>query len=252
MRLQNKTALVTGAGSGLGKSIAETFAREGASVVVNDINPETGRAVTDRINQSGGIASFIQGDTSKEADAEKLVQFSVQTYGCLDILVNNAGVEQVKAIQDVTESEWDYVMNVNLKGVFFLSKHGVRQMVEQQNGNIINMASMAGLAGSALNGVYCASKGGVVQLTRAMALEYRDFNIRVNAICPAIIKTDLADRFMDGYKSLGVPIEEAIAGRQHRIGAVAEVANAALFLASDESSFINGVALPVDGGMSAG
>ncbi len=252
MRLKDKVALVTGAGAGIGKAIAETFAKEGAKVVVNDMNPATAQAVADGISKGGGTAAFVQGDVSKEADAVKIVQFTVQTYGRLDILVNNAGIELIKPTHELTEQDWDSVMNVNLKGLFLVSKHGVIQMLAQGGGSIINMASAAGIIGFPLLASYCASKGGVVQLTKSMALDYRAANIRVNALCPALIETDLGDRFVASYKAAGIPAEELLMTMQGRMGTVEDVAGAALFLASDDSSFVNGVALPVDGGACAG
>ena len=252
MRLKDKVALVTGAGAGIGKAIAETFAREGAKVVVNDLNADTAQAVADGINKGGGTAASVQADVSKEADAVKIVRFSVDTYSSLDVLVNNAGIELIKPTHELTEEDWDSVMNVNLKGLFFVSKHGVIQMLGQGGGSIINMASAAGLIGFPLLGSYCASKGGVVQLTKTMALECRPANIRVNALCPALIETDLGDRFVDSYKAAGIPADELLMSMQGRMGTVQDVAGAALFLASDDSSFVNGVALPVDGGACAG
>jgi NAD(P)-dependent dehydrogenase (short-subunit alcohol dehydrogenase family) len=252
MRLRDRVALVTGAGAGIGRAIAEAFAREGAKVVVNDTNPSTGEAVAEGINKGGGAAAFVQGDVSKETDASKIVQFTVQTHGRLDVLVNNAGVERVKPTHELTEQEWDAVMNVNLKGCFLVSKHAVIQMLAQGGGNIINIASAAGLFGFPLLASYSASKGGVVQLTKTMALEYRPAHIRVNAICPSMIKTDLGDRLMEDVKACGIPLDMLVMATQGRLGTVEEVAGAALFLASDESSFVSGVALPVDAGASAG
>jgi NAD(P)-dependent dehydrogenase (short-subunit alcohol dehydrogenase family) len=251
MGLEGKVALVTGAGAGIGKAIAEAFAKEGAKVVVNDMNPSTGQAVVEGIKKGGNTAAFVQGDVSKEPDASKIVQFTVQTYGRLDILVNNAGIERVKPTHELTEQEWDGVMNVNLKGCFLVSKHAVIQMLTQGSGNIINIASAAGLFGFPFLASYCASKGGVVQLTKTMALEYRPANIRVNAICPSLVKTDLGDRLMKAVKAAGIPVDKMLMATQGRLGTVEEVAGAALFLASDDSSFVNGVALPVDGGASA-
>ena len=252
MRLKDKVALVTGAGAGIGKAIAETFAKEGAKVVVNDMNPGTGQAVADGICKGGGTAAFVQADVSKETEADKIVKFTVEKYGRLDILVNNAGIELIKPTHELTEQDWDTVMNVNLKGCFLVSKHGVIQMLAQGSGSIINMASAAGLIGFPLLGSYCATKGGVIQLTKTMALEYRAANIRVNAICPALIKTDLGDRFVESYQAAGIPAEELLMTMQGRMGTVEDVAGAALFLASDDSSFVNGVTLPVDGGACAG
>ena len=170
MRLKDKVALVTGAGAGIGKAIAETFAKEGAKVVVNDLNSDTAQAVADGINKGRGTAAFVQADVSKEADAVKIVKFTVDTYGSLDILVNNAGIELIKPTHELTEQDWDAVMNVNLKGCFLVSKHGVIQMLAQGGGSIINMASAAGIIGFPLLASYCATKGGVVQLTKSMAL----------------------------------------------------------------------------------
>ena len=250
--LTGKVAFVTGGASGIGLALAKGFAKEGAKVVVNDMNPATGQAVADGINEGGATAASVQADVCKEADAAKIVKFTVDTYGSLDILVNNAGIEMVKATHEMTEQELDSVINVNLKGLFLVSKHGVIQMMAQGGGSIINMASAAGIIGFPLLASYCASKGGVVQLTKSMALDYRAANIRVNAICPALIKTDLGDRFVEGYEAVGVPAVELLLSMQGRMGTVQDVAGAALFLASDDSSFVNGVALPVDGGACAG
>jgi NAD(P)-dependent dehydrogenase (short-subunit alcohol dehydrogenase family) len=251
MRLKEKAILVTGAGAGIGKGIAQAFAAEGAKVVVNDLNKETGNAVAKSIVENGGIASFVQGDTSKTADAQNMVKFAVDTYGTLDVLLNNAGVEIVKPLHEMTEDEWDSLMGVNLKGYFLLIKHSIPQMVAQGKGNIINLASAAALLGFPLLGAYCASKHGVYGLTRSLCLEVRQYNIRVNAICPAVIETDLGNRFVEAYKNFGVPVEEALANLQGRIGTVEEVTGAAVYLASDESSFVNGIALPIDGGATA-
>ncbi len=252
MRLKDKVALVTGAGAGIGKAIAEVFAKEGAKVVVNDLKEDTARAVAEGINSRGETAAFVHADVSKEADAARIVKFTVDTYGRLDVLVNNAGIELIKPTHELTEQDWDAVMNVNLKGCFLVSKHGVIQMMAQGGGSIVNMASAAGLIGFPLLASYCATKGGVVQLTKTMALEYRPANIRVNAICPALIKTELGDRFVDSYKAAGIPADELLMSMQGRMGTVQDVAGAALFLASDDASFVNGVTLPVDGGACAG
>jgi NAD(P)-dependent dehydrogenase (short-subunit alcohol dehydrogenase family) len=252
MRLKDKVALVTGAGAGIGKAIAEAFAREGGKVVVNDLNADTAQAVADGIKKAGGTATSVQADVSKEADAVKIVKFTVDTYGRLDVLVNNAGIELIKPTHELTEQEWDSVMDVNLKGLFLVSKHGVIQMTTNGGGSIINMASAAGIIGFPLLASYCATKGGVVQLTKSMALEYRPANVRVNAICPSLIETDLGDRFVESYNAAGIPAEELLMSMQGRMGTVQDVAGVALFLASDDSSFVNGVALPVDGGACAG
>jgi NAD(P)-dependent dehydrogenase (short-subunit alcohol dehydrogenase family) len=248
MLLQEKVVVVTGAGGGIGMGIAKRFSEEGAKVVVNDINANNGERVAGEIRQTGGNAVFIQGNVSREADAEHTIQQAVESFGRVDILVNNAGIELVKAITDITEEEWDRVIGVNLKGCFLMSKHAVSQMLKQNKGNIINIASLAGLVGFPLLGSYCASKGGIIQLTRVLALEYRSANIRANVICPALVKTDLGDRFVNSFKDAGIPVDDILLGMQSRVGTLEDVANAAVFLASDASSLINGVALPVDGG----
>lgn len=252
MKLKDRVALVTGAGAGIGKAIAELFAKEGAKVVVNDLDARTGQSVTEGIQKERGVAAFVQGDTSREADASRMVRFAVETFGRLDILVNNAGVELIKPTHELTEEDWDRVLDINLKGYFLVSKHAVKQMMAQGKGNIINLASAAGLVGFPLLAAYCASKGGVVQLTRTMALEYRAANVRVNAICPSLIKTDLGDRFVATYKALGIPADELLMNMQGRVGTAEEVACTALFLASEDVPIINGVTLPVDGGATAG
>jgi len=252
MRLQDKAALVTGAGAGIGKAIAETFAREGARVTVNDLNPVSARAAAEGIRKGGGQAVSVPGDVSNENEARTMVRFAVETFGALDILVNNAGIERIKSTHELTEQEWDEVIRINLKGCFLVSKHAVKQMLSQGRGNIINIASAAGLVGFPLLSAYCASKGGIVQLTKCMALEYRAANIRVNAVCPALIRTELGDRFVGAYKAAGIPAEEILLAMQGRIGTVEDVADAALFLAADTSSLVNGVCLPVDGGGCAG
>jgi NAD(P)-dependent dehydrogenase (short-subunit alcohol dehydrogenase family) len=248
MLLEDKAVVVTGAGAGIGMGIAKRFSEEGAKVVVNDIDANSGERVADEIRQNGGKAIFVQGNVSREADAKNTIQQAVESFGRVDILVNNAGIELVKAITDITEDEWDRVMGVNLKGSFLMSKHAVIQMLKQNKGNIINIASLAGLVGFPLLGSYCASKGGIIQLTRVLALEYRSANIRANVICPALVKTNLGDRFVNSFKEAGIPVDDILLGMQNRVGSLEDVANAAVFLASDASSLINGVALPVDGG----
>jgi NAD(P)-dependent dehydrogenase (short-subunit alcohol dehydrogenase family) len=248
MRLANKVALVTGAGTGLGRAIAVRFAEEGAKVVVNDINGDTAKKTVEQINGAGGIAVYIQGDTSKETDAERAVKLAVDTYGGLDVLVNNAGVEVWKVVHEMTLEEWDQVMSVNMTGVFLMSKHAARHMlVQKRGGAIVNLSSSAGLVGMPLLGVYTASKHGVIGLTKTMALELRDQNIRVNAMCPSFIETDMVvERSLPLLRAMGIPVDNIVVEKQGRLGKPIEIANLALFLASDEASFISGAAVPID------
>ncbi|MDX9788515.1 MAG: glucose 1-dehydrogenase [Desulfobacterales bacterium] len=250
MQLEGKVALVTGSGRGIGMGIAKRFAEEGALVVVNSLS-RSGEAVAEEISRNGGKACFVQVDVSKEVDAQNAVQYAVSIYGRLDVLVNNAGVELIKPLVQITEEEWDNVMDINVKGYFLMSKYALMQMISQNRGNIINIASIAGIIAAPLLACYCASKGAIVQLTKAIALEYRDQNIQANVLCPGLIKTDLGDRFVDTYKAAGVPIDAILTQAQHRVGTLEDVASAAVFLATDSASFVNGVALPLDGGATA-
>ena len=242
MRLKNKVALITGAGRGIGQATAVRFAMEGAKVVVVDIDSKEGEETVEMIKSAGGATVFVQADVSKAVDAEKMVKVAVEKFGKLDILFNNAGIELSGRVEDMPESDWDRVININLKGMFLGSKYAVPQMLKQGGGVIICTASTAGLFGLGREAAYCASKGGVIALTRAMAMDYAAENIRVNCICPGPIGTRLT-------KPLQSTIKKVALGR---IGKPEEIANAALFLASDESSFVTGSALMVDGGTIAG
>ena len=252
MRLQGKKALVTGAGAGLGRAIAIALAREGAAVAVNDLSKETAERVAGEIRKAGGTAHAIAGDVSREAEVERMTREAVEKLGGLTILVNNAGIEIVKRTVDLTEAEWDRLMGINVKGVFFGCKHGIPEIEKSGGGSVINMASAAGLIGWPLLSLYCASKGAVVQFTKSLAQEYKGSKIRFNSLCPMVIQTDLGQRFIDRYQEFGVPVMAALEARQGRLGTVEEVAAAAVFLATDESSFVNGHPLPIDGGGIAG
>jgi len=253
MRLQGKVALVTGGGTGLGRAIALRFAEEGARVVVTDINAETAQKTAQAIGAQGGECLALAGDTSAERDVEQAVARTVEKFGALDILVNCAGIETWQPTHETTVEDWDRVMAVNLRGVFLMSKHAVRAMLSQARGGaIVNLSSSAGLVGLPLLGAYTASKHGVVGLTKTMALELRDQGIRVNAICPSFIGTDMVlERSLPLLRERGIPIDAILAEKQGRLGEPIEVANLALFLASDEASFVNGAALPIDNGNTA-
>ena len=252
MLLRGKRAIVTGAGAGLGKAIAMRFAAEGAAVIVSDRDEKTAAAVTEEIRKGGGTAHAVRADVTREGDVRALVEQGLKALGGLDVLVNNAGIEIVKPVTEVSEEEWDRLMAINVKGVFFGCKHAIPHLAKSR-GCVLNMASAAGLIGWPLLSLYCASKGAVVLFTKALAQEHRETGIRFNALCPMVVDTDMGTRFVERYeKDYGVPVMEALKGRQGRIATPAEVASAAVFLASDDASFVNGCALPLDNGGTAG
>ena len=256
MRLENKVALITGGGSGIGRASAEMFAREGAKVVVSDVDETTAAETQSQIRAAGGEASIITGDVSSSADAERMVQAAIDGYGRVDVLVNSAGITGRNAMYPGASEEeiWDRVMEVNLKGTYLMCWHSVPQMERTGGGSIINLASIMGLVGysSGLGGgfnPYVPSKGGVLQLTKNLAIDYAKRGIRVNCICPGYIATNLT-------RSLTERDPEALGKLEAlhpmgRLGTADEIANAALFLASDESSFVTGTPLIVDGGYTA-
>jgi NAD(P)-dependent dehydrogenase (short-subunit alcohol dehydrogenase family) len=253
VRLRHKVALITGGASGIGRETALLFAREGAAVSVVDVDEDGGGVVVRRIVDSGGQATFTRCDVTCAADCERAVLGTVGELGGLDILFNNAGIIRRSTVLDTTEEDWDLVMAVNLKSIFLLSKAAIPIMVEAGGGVIINTASGWGLAGGRRAASYCASKGGVVNLTRAMALDHGGQNIRVNCVCPGDTDTPLLHA---EARQLGQPEQEFLAESAQRplqrIGSPEEIAQAVLYLASDASSFVTGTALVVDGGGLAG
>ena len=253
-KLDGKVALITGAGSGMGQATALLFAKEGAKVGVVDYVPAGGQETVKMIIEGGGEAIFIEADISKAADAEGMVKTTVDTYGRIDILHNNAGISQrMIPLAEITEEAWNHVIDVNLKGVFLGSKYTIPKMLDQGGGVIINTASCAGLVGWAGLSAYSASKGGVILLTKTMALDYAGQNIRVNCICPGFIRTPMADRQLpkdpQAQQAVTMRIQQSPMGR---MGQPQEIAQAALYLASDDSSFVTGAVLVVDGGLIAG
>lgn len=248
--LKNKVAIVTGGASGIGRATVELFTREGAAVVAADVTDEAGQQLADAIRGAGGSCTFVHADVSSEAEVEAMVQFALSHYGRLDVLFNNAGIEGDQApTAEATTENWDRVIGVNLKGTFFGLKHGIAAMLGRGGGSIINNASVAGLVGFAGISAYCASKGGVVQLTKTAALEYAAQGIRVNCVCPGVIDTPMVQRFTHGDPVITAQFTalEPVG----RLGRASEVAELALFLASDRSSFVTGAAIPVDGGFVA-
>lgn len=245
MRLQNKTAIITGAGSGIGRGIALAFVKEGAKVVVADWSEEGGKETVAQINKKSGDAIFVKTDVSKANDIAQLVKTCLDKFGQVDILVNNAGIYKACNLHEMSEEDWDKTINVNLKSVFLVSKEVIPEMLKQGKGKIVNIASIAGLVGFAQSGAYCASKGGIIALTREMALEYAPKKINVNCICPGVIKTAMtkdmiADPISRQFLESSTPYP--------RLGEPEDIALAVMYLASDESDFVSGEILVVDGG----
>jgi NAD(P)-dependent dehydrogenase (short-subunit alcohol dehydrogenase family) len=250
-RLDGKVALITGAASGIGKVAAALFAGEGARVVLADVTDDAGEAAAREIGSEGGHAAFVHADVSKASDADSMIRFAVDRFGGLHILYNNAGIFPADdgSVVETPEDTWDRVMNINLKGVFLGCKYGIPAMLESGGGSIINVASFVALMGAATPQIaYTASKGGVLSMTREIAVEFARRNIRANALCPGPIDTPLLEAIMSDparrqRRLVHIPIG--------RLGQPHEIANAALFLASDESSLMTGASFVVDGGITA-
>ena len=251
MRLENKVAVITGAGSGIGRESALLFAREGARVVVAEMNEAAGRSVAAEIERAGGKALFFHADVSKAKDAEAMILAAEMTWGRLDVLFNNAGIfpDRDGSVVDTDEETWDLVMRVNLKGVFFGCKYAIPAMLRAGGGSIINTASFVALMGAATPQIaYTASKGGVLSMTREIAVEFARKGIRANALCPGPVDTPLLQELMSDPARKARRLVHIPPGRLAKPG---EIAQAALFLASDDSSYVNGATFTVDGGITA-
>jgi NAD(P)-dependent dehydrogenase (short-subunit alcohol dehydrogenase family) len=251
--LDSKVALITGGASGIGRATALLFAREGAAVAITDINQPAGQATAHEIIQHGGRAIFKAADVTRSTDCQSVVDQTLRQFGPIDILFNNAGIIRRASVLELNEDDWDRVMAVNVKSIFLLSRLVVPIMAQAGQGSIINTASGWGLAGGPRAAVYCASKGAVVLLTKAMAIDHGPQNIRVNCICPGDTDTNMLRN--EAYQ-LGEKEERFLAESARRplgrVGKPVEIAQAALYLASDAASFVTGTALVVDGGGLAG
>ena len=249
MRLKDKVAIITGAASGIGKATAKLFAEHGAKVVVADIDSEGSEQTVTEIRDKGNVAIFINTDVTVKSDTQNLVTQTVEAFGKLDILFNNAGIAMRLPVAELPEEDWYRCLDVNLNGVFLCAKAAIPAMKKNGSGVIINMSSIYGIVGADVRAAYVASKGAVTNLTRGMALDYAEDNIRVNCICPGFVETPLVSgvvRTPEEYQKL------ADKHPMQRLGQPIEIAYGALYLASDESGFVTGIALPIDGGYTAG
>ena len=253
MRLEGKVALITGGNSGIGSATALRFAIEGAKVAITGRNAERGEQIAAEIIANGGEALFIESDVRKAADCQAAVAETLERFGQIDVLFNNAGVFHPKTIVDTTEEEWDETIDSSLKGAYLMSKFVLPSMIERRSGSIIHTSSGWGILGGDKAAAYCAAKGGLVVMAKAMAIDHGPDGIRVNCVCPGDVLTPMLP---DDAAKRGMAWDDYAAGAEDRplgrIGVVEDIANAALYLASDEASFVTGEALVVDGGGVAG
>ena len=250
-RLDGKVALITGAGSGMGRAAAELFASEGARVVATDVVDDAGNATVAAVRAAGGDATYVRADVSRWGDCEAMVRCATDTYGALHVLYNNAGIFPADdgGVLDTPESTWEQVMQINLKGVWLGCRAGIPAMIASGGGSIVNVASFVALMGAATAQIaYTASKGGVLSMTREIAVEYARQGIRANALCPGPIQTPLLEELLSDPARRARRMVHIPMGR---LGRAEELARAALFLASDDASFMTGASLVVDGGITA-
>ncbi|MCY8935477.1 SDR family NAD(P)-dependent oxidoreductase [Peribacillus frigoritolerans] len=241
MRLQEKVAIITGAASGMGKSEAMRFAKEGAKVVVADLNIDGAEAVVQEIKDNGGQGLAVKVNVTDNADLENMVKTTIDTFGQIDIVVNNAGIfDKYTNSLETTEEQWDLIFNINLKAVYKITNLVLPGMIERGNGTIVNIASIAGLVAQMGGAAYTASKHGVIGYTKHIAAVYASKGIKINAIAPGTIKTPLTEEMLKTRPTNKIPLD--------RFGNDYEVAELAVFLASDESKFMNGAVVPIDGG----
>lgn len=253
MLLADKVSIITGGNSGIGEATARLFAREGAAVVIAARTSHSGEKIVSSITGQGGRACFVQCDVRVEGDCQNVIKAALDNFGRLDILFNNAGVVIRGSIEEVEPDGWDRMMDTNVKGIYWMCRAALPVLRKQGGGVIVNNASDAGLVGEIGMGPYCASKGAVVLLTKAMALDYAASGIRVNAVCPGFT---YVDRWERRAKAAGIDLDDQIEGwvqniPMGRVASIDEIAQTVLFLACDASSFITGAAIPVDGGNTA-
>jgi NAD(P)-dependent dehydrogenase (short-subunit alcohol dehydrogenase family) len=250
-RLEGKIALITGAGSGMGRAAAELFAGEGAKIVITDVDESAGNEAVAGVRDAGGDATFVRANVAEWSDCEGMVAHAMSTYGGLHVLYNNAGIFPADdgGVLDTPQETWRRVMAVNLEGVWLCCKAGIPAMLESGGGSIVNVASFVALMGAATAQIaYTASKGGVLAMTRELAVEYARQGIRANALCPGPIQTPLLEELLSDPERRARRMVHIPMGR---LGRAEELAKAALFLASDDASFMTGAALVVDGGITA-
>ena len=251
-RLSGKVALITGGGTGIGRAIALAFAREGASVAVAGRRLEKLRQVINEVHKQDGAGLAMECDVTRARDVERAVKGTVERFGRVNVLVNNSGTLHVSTVEGISEEEWDRVMTVNVKGPFLMSRAVLPEFRKCGGGVIVNLGSVLGLVAVKDRAAYCASKGGVTMLTKAMALDHAHENIRVNCICPSIVETELVKGVFDQSEQ-GQALRKARVATipLGRIGQPVDVAEMAVFLASEESSWLTGTAIPLDGGVTA-
>jgi NAD(P)-dependent dehydrogenase (short-subunit alcohol dehydrogenase family) len=250
-QFEGKVALVTGAASGIGRATALALSKEGASVVVSDINVDAGEETVRLIEEQGEAATFIRADVAKAVEVEALIQDALAAYGRLDMGINNAGIgSRWSRVADFSFADWDEVIGVNLNGVFYCMHYEIKQMLQQGGGVIVNTSSIAGLRGLANSAAYSASKHGVLGLTKSAALEYARNGIRINAVCPVFTRTPLFEELFKVNPTYEERLLHNIPMR--RYGTPEDIAAAILWLCSDASAFVTGQALPLDGGIMAG
>jgi NAD(P)-dependent dehydrogenase (short-subunit alcohol dehydrogenase family) len=251
-RLSGKVALITGGGTGIGRATALAFAREDASVAVAGRRLEKLKEVVGEIEKQGGKAIALECDVTRSAQVERTVEETAKRFGKLNVLVNNAGMVHVSTVESISEEEWDRVMTVNVKGPFLMSRAALKEFRKAGGGAIVNIGSVLGLVAMRDRAAYATSKGGVTMLTKAMAVDHAHENVRVNCICPSIVETDLVKGLFDDSEQ-GQRLRKSRMGTipLGRFGKPMDVAELAVFLASEESSWLTGVAIPLDGGLTA-